>query len=76
MAYGQNGEPVRVEQGYPIRMIVPGWEGPFNVKYLRHIKVVDQPYHTWNESMNHSVPRRRSSAANRAGTISSGGRNR
>ena len=57
VAYGQNGEPVRVEQGYPIRMIVPGWEGPFNVKYLRHIKVVDEPYHTWNESMNHSVPR-------------------
>jgi sulfane dehydrogenase subunit SoxC len=58
VAYGQNGEPVRVEQGYPIRMIVPGWEGPFNVKYLSHIKVVDQPYHTWNESMNHSVIRK------------------
>jgi sulfane dehydrogenase subunit SoxC len=57
VAYGQNGEPVRPEQGYPLRMVVPGWEGPFSVKYLRHIKVVDQPHHTWNESMNHSVPR-------------------
>ena len=57
VAYGQNGEPVRVEQGYPIRMIVPGWEGPFNVKYLRHIKLTDQPYHAWNEAMNHSVVR-------------------
>jgi sulfane dehydrogenase subunit SoxC len=57
VAYGQNGEPVRPEQGYPIRLIVPGWEGPFNVKYLRHIKVVDRPYNTWNESMNHSVVR-------------------
>src|SRR5258705_670136 len=57
VAYGQNGEPLRVEQGYPIRMIVPGWEGPFSVKYLRHIKVTDQPYHAWNEAMNHSVPR-------------------
>src|SRR6202521_4676871 len=57
VAYGQNGEPVRPEQGYPLRLIVPGWEGPFNVKYLRHIKVVDQPYNTWNESMNHSVVR-------------------
>jgi sulfane dehydrogenase subunit SoxC len=57
VAYGQNGEPLRVEQGYPIRMIVPGWEGPFSVKYLRHIKVVDQPYHTWNEAMNHAIPR-------------------
>jgi sulfane dehydrogenase subunit SoxC len=57
VAYGQNGDPLRVEQGFPIRAIVPGWEGPFNVKYLRHIKVVDQPYNAWNESMNHSVAR-------------------
>src|SRR5258705_12351695 len=57
VAYGQNGDPVRVEQGYPIRMIVPGWEGPFSVKYLRHIKLADQPYHAWNEAMNHSIPR-------------------
>jgi sulfane dehydrogenase subunit SoxC len=57
IAYGQNGEPLRVEQGYPIRLIVPGWEAPFSVKYLKHIKVVDEPYHTWNESMNHSVMR-------------------
>src|SRR5215472_681562 len=57
VAYGQNGEPLRREQGYPIRAIVPGWEGPFNVKYLKHIKVVDEPYNTWNESMNHSMVR-------------------
>jgi sulfane dehydrogenase subunit SoxC len=57
IAYGQNGEPLRVEQGYPIRLLVPGWEAPFSVKYLSHIKVVDQPYNTWNESMNHSIPR-------------------
>jgi sulfane dehydrogenase subunit SoxC len=57
VAYGQNGDPLRVEQGYPIRMIVPGWEGPFSVKYLKHIKVVDEPYNTWNESMNHSITR-------------------
>jgi sulfane dehydrogenase subunit SoxC len=57
VAYGQNGEPLRVEQGYPVRLVVPGWEAPFSVKYLRHIKVVDQPYMAWNESMNHSVSR-------------------
>ena len=57
VAYGQNGEPVRREQGYPFRLLVPGWEAPFSVKYLRHIKVVDQPYHAWNEAMNHSIPR-------------------
>src|SRR5215469_12629913 len=57
VAYAQNGEPVRPEQGYPLRLIVPGFEGPSNVKWLRHIKVVDQSYMTWNESMNHSIPR-------------------
>jgi sulfane dehydrogenase subunit SoxC len=57
VAYGQNGEALRIEQGYPIRLLVPGWEAPFSVKYLRHIKVVDRPYHAWNESMNHSIPR-------------------
>ena len=57
VAYGQNGEPLRVEQGYPIRLLVPGWEAPFSVKYLSHIKVVDQPYHAWNEAMNHSIVR-------------------
>jgi len=56
-AYGQNGEPLRVEQGYPIRLVVPGWEAPFSVKYLTHVKVVDQPYMAWNESMNHSITR-------------------
>ena len=34
VAYGQNGEPLRVEQGYPIRLVVPGWEAPFSIKYL------------------------------------------
>ena len=57
VAYAQNGEPVRPAQGHPLRMLVPGWEGPFSVKWLKHIKVVDQPYFTWNEAMNHSIPR-------------------
>jgi len=57
VAYGQNGEPVRPEQGYPLRLVVPGWEGPFSIKYLSHMKLVDEPYNTWNESMNHSISR-------------------
>jgi sulfane dehydrogenase subunit SoxC len=57
VAYAQNGEPVRPEQGYPLRLVVPGFEGPSSVKWLHHIKVVDQPYMAWNESMNHSIPR-------------------
>jgi sulfane dehydrogenase subunit SoxC len=46
VAYGQNGEAMRPENGYPLRLIVPGWAGNINVKWLRRIKVVDQPYLT------------------------------
>ena len=46
VAYGQNGEALRPENGYPLRLIVPGWEGNINVKWLRRIKVVDRPYMT------------------------------
>ena len=44
LAYGQNGEAVRPEQGYPMRLLVPGYEGINSVKWLRRIKLVDQPY--------------------------------
>ena len=44
VAYGQNGEPVRPHQGYPLRLLVPGWKASNDVKWLRRIKVVDQPY--------------------------------
>jgi sulfane dehydrogenase subunit SoxC len=50
VAYGQNGEAIRPEQGYPLRLVVPGWEGINNVKWLRRIKVVDQPYMGMMES--------------------------
>ena len=43
VAYGQNGEAMRPENGYPLRLIVPGWTGNINVKWLRRLKVVGQP---------------------------------
>ena len=43
VAYGQNGEALRPEQGYPVRLIVPGWEGNVNVKWLHRLQVLDQP---------------------------------
>lgn len=49
VAYGQNGEPVRPQNGFPLRLLVPGFEGLCNVKWLRRIKVVDQFYMTYNE---------------------------
>ena len=44
VVYGQNGEALRPEQGYPLRLVVPGYQGINSVKWLRRIKVVDQPY--------------------------------
>ncbi|MGE5242780.1 MAG: sulfite dehydrogenase [Betaproteobacteria bacterium] len=43
LAYAQNGEPLRPEQGFPLRLLLPGWEGNTNVKWLRRLKLVDQP---------------------------------
>lgn len=49
VAYGQNGEALRPQQGFPIRLLVPGFEGMHNVKYLRRIKVVEKDYMTYND---------------------------
>ncbi len=49
VAYGQNGEPLRPQQGFPIRLLVPGFEGIYNTKWLRRIKVVDRYYMTYND---------------------------
>ena len=43
VAYAQNGEALRPEQGYPLRLLVPGRAGHNNIKWLRRIKVVDRP---------------------------------
>jgi sulfane dehydrogenase subunit SoxC len=50
VAYGQNGEALRPEQGYPIRLLLPGWEGNINVKWLRRIKLLDRPAMTREET--------------------------
>lgn len=56
VAYGQNGEAIRAEQGYPIRLLVPGWEGQSNVKWLKHLKVVDRPYMAKQETTGDKRP--------------------
>ncbi len=50
LAYGQNGEALRPGQGYPLRLILPGWEGNTNVKWLRRIQAGDQPFMTKDET--------------------------
>jgi len=50
VVYAQNGEMLRPEQGYPLRLLVPGWEGNMSIKWLRRIEVGDQPWHTREET--------------------------
>ena len=53
VAYGQNGEMIRPEQGYPLRLVVPGFQGVSSVKWLRRIEVGDQPWMTREEALHY-----------------------
>ncbi len=53
VAYGQNGEMLRPENGYPLRLVVPGVQGVSWVKYLRRIEVGDQPYGAKDETLHY-----------------------
>ena len=50
VAYAQNGEMIRPEQGYPVRLVNPGWEGNTSVKWLRRLELGDQPWHLREET--------------------------
>jgi sulfane dehydrogenase subunit SoxC len=46
VAYGQNGESLRPAHGFPMRLVMPGFEGNLNIKWLRRLKFGDQPWMT------------------------------
>jgi hypothetical protein len=46
VAYGQNGEPLRSAHGFPIRLLMPGFEGNLNIKWLRRLKFGSEPWMT------------------------------
>ncbi len=50
IALYQNGERLMPGNGYPMRLLLPGWEGNMNVKFLRRLKLVEQPAMTYYES--------------------------
>jgi len=54
VAYAQNGEAIRPAQGYPMRLLLPGWEGNTNVKWLRRIELADRPFQTREETSKYS----------------------
>ncbi|MHC8945239.1 sulfite dehydrogenase [Advenella incenata] len=50
LVYSQNGERLRPEQGYPLRLLLPGYEGNMSIKWLRRLQVADQPVHSREET--------------------------
>jgi sulfane dehydrogenase subunit SoxC len=56
IALFQNGERLRPEQGYPVRLLLPGWEGNMSVKWLRRLKATDGPTHTKDETSKYTDP--------------------
>jgi sulfane dehydrogenase subunit SoxC len=56
IVWAQNGEPLRPEQGYPVRLLLPGWEGNINVKWLRRIELGTRPWMTRWETAKYTDP--------------------
>jgi sulfane dehydrogenase subunit SoxC len=50
VAFAMNGEALRPEQGYPLRAVIPGWEGNLWVKWLRRVEVGDMPWQAREET--------------------------
>jgi sulfane dehydrogenase subunit SoxC len=56
IALYQNGEPLMPGNGYPIRLLLPGYEGNMNIKYLRRIKLLPEAAYSYWESQTYAVP--------------------
>lgn len=50
LAYAQNGEALRPEQGYPLRLMLPGYEGNTHIKWLRRLEISDKPFMSREET--------------------------
>ncbi len=55
LVWGQNGEALRPEQGYPVRLLVPGWEGNLCVKWLKRLKFSTEPYYCKEETSKYTA---------------------
>src|SRR5688572_9712983 len=56
VVWAQNGEALRPAQGYPLRLLLPGWEGNINVKWLRRLELGSKPWMTRWETSKYSDP--------------------
>lgn len=55
LVWAQNGEALRPEQGYPLRLLVPGWEGNLNTKWLKRLEFSDKPWHAKEETSKYTM---------------------
>lgn len=56
IVYAQNGEPLRQPNGYPARLLLPGYEGNMSVKWLRRLELIDQPNMSRDETAKYTDP--------------------
>jgi sulfane dehydrogenase subunit SoxC len=56
IVYAANGEMLRPENGYPLRLLLPGWEGNVSVKWLRRIKLGEEPWNLRSETARYTDP--------------------
>lgn len=57
IVWGQNGEALRPEQGYPVRLLLPGWEGNLCVKWLKRLEFADKPWYAKEETSKYTALR-------------------
>jgi len=55
LVWAQNGEALRPDQGYPLRLLVPGWEGNLQVKWLRRLEFDSKPWHSKEETSKYTM---------------------
>ncbi len=55
LAYEMNGAPLPPQHGFPLRLLVPGWYGMTNVKWLERIELVDRPFEGYQQSWSYRL---------------------
>ena len=55
LVWGQNGEALRPEQGYPVRLLLPGWEGNLCVKWLKRLDFAAEPWYAKEETSKYTA---------------------
>ena len=57
LVWGQNGEALRPEQGYPVRLLLPGWEGNLCVKWVKRLEFSEEPFYCKEETAKYTALR-------------------